>query len=55
VRREKGALPRLRQGPSVEIKLSAGAYGQPWAYWLMKQVKSSTFSTGAIVLPSQLE
>jgi hypothetical protein len=29
-------------------------YGQPWAYWLMKQVKSSTFSAGAVVDPSQL-
>jgi hypothetical protein len=29
-------------------------YWQPWANLLMKQVKSSTFSTGATVLRSQL-
>jgi hypothetical protein len=29
-------------------------HGQPWAKRLMKQVKSSTFRTGAMVEPSQL-
>src|SRR5688572_10254929 len=31
-----------------------GDQGQPWAYRVWKQTKSSTFSTGGTLLPSQL-